>query len=78
MSAGREFLQTNKKANENQVYEDSEKMVIAFIYNTCTEQCLLKSSTSDINAKEKNCLSHCYDSTQYQFLYKMQSMHKLK
>ena len=77
MSAGRESLGSTQKAKNNSVYEDAEKTVIAYIYNSCTERCLLKSTTSEINAKEKNCLSHCYDSIMYQLKNKNETMQKL-
>lgn len=69
-SAGSQFLFSTQKSKENDIYENMEKIVMGYVFAACTDKCLLTSKTSEINAKEKNCLSHCYDASLFELEYK--------
>ena len=53
----------NQENKARDQYEGTEKLVVSWVYLTCTDRCLGHSKTHEINAKEKNCLTHCYDAT---------------
>ena len=61
MSTGNELHLSTVRAQENNAYEETEKMFIAKLYSTCTSHCLFKSISMSLDNKEKRCLSKCYD-----------------
>ena len=63
MSVGWEMLDLINRSKYNYEYENTEKKLISWIYKTCTEQCLESSTKNQLDSKEKNCLSWCYDAS---------------